>query len=527
MSKIKTITFFSVVLLLISSSLSISFTPPSRKNDSDGVDTDNPLFSICASQVVNHGFPVQINHSDIEAQFKIKPFPLGSAGPIIASLLELWATYTDQYFVQPRQWREFELQRQRIRGGTGEVEIIIVDDEGDGNFTSIQSAIDYGTPGDAILVYSGKYEEHLIINKSLWLIGIDTEFKQGCDDGKPVLESSGWEALYPAIRIIADNVTLAGFEIRSDTSGVNISNFPRSIFVWGNNIIVDSNLSGIWACCNLSVIAQNNISVTIPDGGGIVLDSATNTTVVSNFIRDFGYGIKIIRSGCNLITMNNILDSAKYGIFLCGDPIINNTITKNNFLENAQNAYCKSSPLIYDNIWDWNGSGNYWDDYNGTDVDGDGIGDTPYETSSNGSIIDNYPLMDVFINHPPRKPTINPHEIGILCGKTDEIIPFYVNIGDPDGDQLHYKWLWGDNCSEWYGPYESGTTTEITHIWPSTGENLVTVYHIQIIAIDNMGLSNISDPYEVHLYDLSAIKNSFVRKILDNLLPSYFQSGWN
>jgi len=526
MNKIKTITFFSVVLLLISSSLSISFTPLARKNDSDGVDTDNPLFSICTSQAVNRGFPVQINHLDIETQFKIKPFPLGSAGPIIAYLLELWANFTDQYFVQPMQWREFELQRQRIRGGTGEVEIIIVDDEGDGNFTSIQSAIDYGNPGDAILVYSGRYEEHLFINKSLWLIGIDAEFKQGCDNGKPILEHWDWGAFCPAIRIIADNVILSGFEIRSDTSGVNISNFSRSVFIWENDIIVDSNLSGIWACCNLSVISQNNISVTISDGGGIVLDSTTNTTVVSNFIRNFGYGIRIIHSGYNFITMNNILDSAKYGICLCDDPVINNIVTKNNFLENAQNAYCESSLLIYDNIWDLNGSGNYWDDYNGTDVDGDGIGDTPYETS-NGSIIDNYPLMAVFVNNPPRRPIINPHEIGILCGKTDEIIPFYVSMDDPDGDQLYCKWLWGDKCSEWHGPYGSGITTEITHVWPSTGENLVTVYYLQVITVDGMGLSNVSNSYEVHLYDLSAIKNVFVRQIIDNLLPSFFLSGWN
>jgi len=72
----------------------------------------------------------------------------------------------------------------------------------------------------------------------------------------------------------------------------------------------------------------------------------------------------------------------------------------NNFINNSQNAYDKSS-----NIWD-NGypcGGNYWDDYNGEDIyhgpnqdiiSSDGMGDTPYNIS--GRVHpnqDHYPLM--------------------------------------------------------------------------------------------------------------------------------------
>jgi hypothetical protein len=66
-----------------------------------------------------------------------------------------------------------------------------------------------------------------------------------------------------------------------------------------------------------------------------------------------------------------------------------NTIFRNNFILNAQNARDNG-----DNIWDgeYPFGGNYWDDYNGTDSNSDGIGDTPYNISGDSNQ-DHYPLM--------------------------------------------------------------------------------------------------------------------------------------
>jgi hypothetical protein len=40
--------------------------------------------------------------------------------------------------------------------------IIIVDDEGDGDYTSIKEALNHANPGDTIEVYSGTYYEYNI-----------------------------------------------------------------------------------------------------------------------------------------------------------------------------------------------------------------------------------------------------------------------------------------------------------------------------------------------------------------------------
>lgn len=54
--------------------------------------------------------------------------------------------------------------------------------------------------------------------------------------------------------------------------------------------------------------------------------------------------------------------------------------------------YTYGLPLV--DFWDNGEEGNYWADYNGTDANRDGVGDTPYVID--GANVDNYPLMFPF-----------------------------------------------------------------------------------------------------------------------------------
>jgi len=71
----------------------------------------------------------------------------------------------------------------------------------------------------------------------------------------------------------------------------------------------------------------------------------------------------------------------------------NNSIYHNNF-NNTQQV---SSDGTSTNVWDdgYPSGGNYWSDYNGTDANHDGIGDSAYVIDANNT--DNYPLMNLYV----------------------------------------------------------------------------------------------------------------------------------
>jgi hypothetical protein len=82
----------------------------------------------------------------------------------------------------------------------------------------------------------------------------------------------------------------------------------------------------------------------------------------------------------NLVFRNNI---TLLSVFPYAES---NVLYGNNFLRENYIPH-----LSADCFWDNGSVGNYWVDYNGTDADGDGIGDTPYVLNSGN--VDYYPLM--------------------------------------------------------------------------------------------------------------------------------------
>ena len=175
---------------------------------------------------------------------------------------------------------------------------------------------------------------------------------------------------------------------------------------------------------------------------GVYLDYSSNTTITDCNISDCLSGIAFDYSSSNTITdcsISNCYD----GIHL-EDSSNNNIIYLNNFINNSESVYIYNSGgnIFYSPIpinYTYNGKtfvnylGNYYSEYNGTDSDGDGIGDTPYGD-------DKYPLIkpveNYIINSVTSFSVILPNAT-VRVNKT-AIFPILLNTLEPLGS-LQFK----------------------------------------------------------------------------------------
>lgn len=262
-------------------------------------------------------------------------------------------------------------------------EIYPVSIEGKGSYSSIQSAIENASDGDIISVSRGTYYETFVINKSISLIGSGAE--------KTTITCKNIDGGNPIIRIDANNVTIEGFKIISPKGSMKDEVF--GILVHSNNNLIRNN---IIANCTYAIYLEwgfeeteitNNTITDNQYGIYIYLGSNRHAIFRNNISYNGYYGIRI--KGRDNQVFENVFFHNNLGMYLCCGSV-NNIVYKNNFIQNKKNAKDDK----YTNLWSYNGTGNYWDDYTGTDSDGDGIGDTPYQIPGYGNRKDDFPLIE-------------------------------------------------------------------------------------------------------------------------------------
>lgn len=184
-----------------------------------------------------------------------------------------------------------------------------------------------------------------------------------------------------------NNTIQAGSYVKSDNSGIMFEDAYNNTII--ETYCAENGDFGIEAY-HSGYLTDHNIllrnTVTQHYWDGIHLTNARNYTIQENRIFDNRrYGL--ILSSCfeNNITLNNCTDN-QFGLSFWSCQ--NNSVWENNFYNNSDDIGCFNTNI---NTWSHEGFGNYYGDYGGIDANGDGIGDTPYEISSDND--DPYPLM--------------------------------------------------------------------------------------------------------------------------------------
>jgi hypothetical protein len=95
-------------------------------------------------------------------------------------------------------------------------------------------------------------------------------------------------------------------------------------------------------------------------------------------------------------------------------------------------------------------------------------------------------------NNAPNKPDT---PSGQTNGKAGISYAYSTSTEDLDGDQVWYKWDWGDEVSNWDGPYTSGDPVTTSHIWSNQG-----TYAVKVKAKDTSDAESVwSDPLSVSM----------------------------
>ena len=302
--------------------------------------------------------------------------------------------------------------------------LIVPDD-----YPTISSAIANATDGERILVREGTYDgpvnQTITIDKTLSIIGENAEgtiIKLHPDYNVSRILTADFFSYSDAITINADNVEISNLTMHIVAPGGYITAIGDMTQITGNNIITGSETGLVvnGSHCNVTnnnsggsiklsgfhnVAARNSVySVTINKDFNLIdnnvvssieLLNANNNIIYGNNISspDASVGVDILYDSSHNIIYNNEISTLTYDVDIYSKSAENNTFYHNNFLikytDEPFRLYTFNVSLV--NFWDNGEEGNYWEDYNGTDANNDGIGDTPYVIDDNN--VDNYPLM--------------------------------------------------------------------------------------------------------------------------------------
>jgi YVTN family beta-propeller protein len=357
---------------------------------------------------------------------------------------------------------------------------IMVDDDSEADFVSIQEAVNNSASGDTIIVRPGTYTENILVNTTE--LTIRSESNNGNAQIKPLNESVS------TFLIEADNVTISGLNITgasedypkgsiavsSDMNKLTANIIENGCIIMGSessgNLIAENKIyngEGIeFGCCAVNNVVMGN---TISNCSTGISESDQTLEIRNNRITDCDCGIRLSFASSRID--NNTILNCNIGIKLgdgCDVDIVNNTIMscadcgifdqENNGRRRIYNNYFNNSlnvrfvPGEGGNIW--NNSlasgtniaggpyigGNFWAKPDGTgfsqicvDSDGNGIGDLPYNIYEDE--FDYLPLVSMSSSQNSVTPTAN-----FTASITNGPAPLVVKFTDISKCAVVWNW---------------------------------------------------------------------------------------
>ncbi len=398
---------------------------------------------------------------------------------------------------------------------SGGGQTLYVGGQGGGNYTKIQDAIDNASSGDTIYVYSGTYNENVIVNVSINLTGEnkDNTTIDGSKNGNTVTITADW-------------VNLSEFTIQNggeeeDDAGLRVESNYTNIT---NNIIKDCDASGLFLeGANNNTIFNNTFTNITYTSTIFLWNSSAYNNISKNNITNCGCGICIGNGSHHNNVMDNDIVNNSYGVYLWINTTSNNSIYRNSIINTTHNGllieeaadnkifenqfenneigitiygfnssnknmfyhnnFINNTEHLYDDCnqtWDngYPSGGNYWDDYTGDDMysgsnqnesSSDGIGDTPYIIAMDDTF-DSYPLILPWGEYSPVA------EYRYLV--ENMTVSFNASGSyDRDGTIDSYEWDFGDQTN--------GTGMSINHTFSEDGG-----YNVTLTATSNDGCND-------------------------------------
>ena len=302
----------------------------------------------------------------------------------------------------------------------------------DGQYATIQQAVNAAKPGDIVRVAPGTYTENVVVDKSLTITAAS---------GRPTVQAA--DASKDVFLVTSPGVRIDGLTIAGGASGVQIQGTSKCVVT---NIVARNNVRGVYLSHGTeNEISKNNLA---DNSYGVYGDGASSNTISSNvatgekgtgatlgdgIFLNYGdsnkitdnnlsanhvFGISMYTSTRNIISDNTMTDNDRIGIRI-GPGSNNNTITRNTIARNGiyqlsaqdfpasgilivsatgnqiylnnfisqPSALVGASAAILNSpeklVYTFNGvertsyMSNFYSDYTGTDANGTGIGSTP------------------------------------------------------------------------------------------------------------------------------------------------------